>query len=154
MSEKNNLKQVLREIDVLKLDKHVTNIGFVPETEIRSLYSNARALVMPSFFGPTNIPILEAWALRCPVVTSDLRGIREQVGDAALLVNPLDAQQIAGAIERLWTNDRLCADLIRHGADRLSRYGPQQFASQLLEILTRLANEIKNQEPRAQPHFN
>ena len=52
-----------------------------------SFYKYAVALVMPTFFGPTNIPPLEAFALGCPVITSNIYGIPEQVGDAALLVN-------------------------------------------------------------------
>ena len=66
-----------------------------------------RALVMPTFFGPTNIPILEAWAFGCPVLTSDIRGIREQVGDAAVLVNPRSVEAIADGIYRLWTDENL-----------------------------------------------
>src|SRR5207253_150929 len=57
-------------------------LGFVEEDDLAGLYAAAEMLVMPSYFGPTNLPLLEAWAARCPVITADLRGIREMCGDA------------------------------------------------------------------------
>ena len=52
-----------------------------------SLYKESIALVMPSYFGPTNIPPLEAFNLGVPVLYSDLPGLKDQVGDAALLLD-------------------------------------------------------------------
>jgi glycosyltransferase involved in cell wall biosynthesis len=52
--------------------------GYVPNEDMVPLYAAARRLVFLTFFGPTNIPILEAWAHGCPVLTSDIRGMQEQ----------------------------------------------------------------------------
>ena len=52
-------------------------------TTMSCLYAGATGVVLPTFFGPTNIPVIEAWAMGVPVLTSDIRGIREQCGDAA-----------------------------------------------------------------------
>ena len=68
--------------------RHTSTRGYVPDEDMSGLYAGAVALTMPTFFGPTNIPVLEAWAYGCPVLTSDIRGIREQVGDAGVLVDP------------------------------------------------------------------
>ena len=81
-------------------------------------YRRARAMVMPTFFGPTNIPPLEAFALGCPVAVSNIYGIPEQVGDAALLFDPNSVEEIADCIERLWQDDALCASLISKGHAR------------------------------------
>src|SRR4029453_16568851 len=78
-------------------------LGYVPNEDMSPLYAQAVALIIPTFFGPTIIPVLEAWAFGCPVLTSDIRGIREQVGDAALLVDPRSIESIADGIYRLWT---------------------------------------------------
>ena len=75
----------------LKVDRQIRHLGYVPANDMAALYANAEALVMPTFFGPTNIPILEAWGLGCPVITSDIRALREQAGDAALLADPNSA---------------------------------------------------------------
>ncbi len=117
------------------LAKQIQDLGYVPEEDMSALYACAQALVMPTFFGPTNIPVLEAWALQCPVLTSDIRGIREQVGDAAALVDPRSVEAIAEGILRLWTDDGLRADLARRGGLRLAAYGPRDFSRRLAAIL-------------------
>ena len=69
------------------LEDQVRFTGFVSNEEINYLYSQSLALVMPTYFGPTNIPPLEAFKLNVPVLYSDLPGLRDQVNDAALLLN-------------------------------------------------------------------
>jgi glycosyltransferase involved in cell wall biosynthesis len=103
------------------------------------LYRAARALVMPTFFGPTNIPQLEAFALGCPVATSRIYGIPEQVGDAALLFDPSSVDEIYDAIEKLWTDDALCAGLAQKGREHEAKWGRPQFRSRLAEIVEQLA---------------
>jgi len=74
-------------------------LGFVPTEDMSLLYQGARALVMPSYFGPSNLPPMEAWVLGKPVLYS--QRFADFVGDAALLFDPDDAQSLAGCIERL-----------------------------------------------------
>ncbi len=52
-----------------------------------------------TFFGPENLPPLEAFALKCPVIASNVSGSEEQLGDAAILVNPVNPEEIAQAIQ-------------------------------------------------------
>ena len=89
--------------------------GYVSDEDMSAFYAGAEALVMPTFFGPTNIPVLEAWSFGCPVISSDIRGIREQIGDAGLLADPENSKAIAECIYRLWTNERLRKSLIEAG---------------------------------------
>ena len=56
--------------------------------ELIALYRHALALTFVSYFGPDNLPPLEAFALGCPVITSAIEGVDEQLGNAALYVNP------------------------------------------------------------------
>src|SRR5581483_5612799 len=72
----------------LGLSSEVHYIGPVPDEDIGALYTLSAGLVMPTFFGPTNIPPMEAWHFGRPVITSDIPGMREQIGDAGLLVDP------------------------------------------------------------------
>ena len=78
-----------------------------PMNDMSALYAEAAGLVMPTFFGPTNIPVLEAFALGCPVVTSDIRGIREQTDGAAILVDPRSPEAIADGLRRLLSSSEL-----------------------------------------------
>jgi glycosyltransferase involved in cell wall biosynthesis len=119
----------------LGIQDQIHYLGYVPDEDMPGLYAGARALVMPTFFGPTNIPTLEAWAFDCPVLTSDLRGIREQCGDAAILVDPLSVEGIADGIRRLWLEDTLRSTLIKRGRERLGKYGADDYYARLTNIL-------------------
>jgi glycosyltransferase involved in cell wall biosynthesis len=129
----------LRELQSLvrrhRLESQVHFVGYVPEEDISALYASAAMLAMPTYVGPTVIPVLEAWATRCPVLTSDIRGLREQVGDAGLLVDPRSFEAIADAIHALWTDTRVCASLVSKGAQRLESYTFKTFCATLAGIL-------------------
>lgn len=130
-------REFQRTVKQLKLAPNIQYLGYVPETDMPGLYAEAVALVMPTFFGPTNIPFLEAWARSCPVITSDIRGIREQVGEAAVLVDPRDSDDIARGIARLWNNPVEQERLAGQGTERLRRYGPADFQKLLHQALTK-----------------
>jgi glycosyltransferase involved in cell wall biosynthesis len=119
----------------LGLEKQIHYVGYLPDRDISATYANAAGLVMPTFFGPTNIPVLEAWACGCPVLTSDIRGIREQAGDAAILVDPKSVASIADGMFRLWCDDSLCCTLVRRGTLRLASYTPEDFRLRLIEAV-------------------
>ena len=95
-------KAVMVEAQSLGVEEQVVYLGYVPNEHISGLYAGADALVMPTFFGPTNIPVSEAWAVGCPVITSRIRGIREHVGEAGLLVDPDSITELAAAIREIW----------------------------------------------------
>lgn len=134
----------------LQIEDQVNYLGYAPGKDMAGLYSGAVALVMPTFFGPTNIPVLEAWALGCPVLTSDIRGIREQVGDAAVLVDPLSVEGIAEGIYRLWTDENLRSTLADQGRKRLAIYTPDDHRKQLVEILEEGKERIRSEKRRSQ----
>lgn len=119
----------------LGLLDQVHYLGYVADADMSGLYAGATALVMPTFFGPTNIPLLEAWAFGCPALTSDIRGIREQAGDAAILVDPRSVEAIADGIYRLWTDPKLRGALAERGRQRLAAYTPDDYRRRLTEIL-------------------
>ena len=119
----------------LGMGNRVRHLGYVAAKDMPALYAEAVALVMPTFFGPTNIPILEAWGLGCPVLTSDIRGVREQAGDAAVLADPTSVEEIAEGIRRLWLDDGLRTRLAARGHERLGLYGREDYARRLNAIL-------------------
>ncbi len=137
-TDKNGYEDVCRRIQNLNLEEQVMILGYVSNKEMVALYQHARALVMPTFGGPTNIPQLEAFVLGCPVATSRIFGIPEQVGDAALLFDPADVNEIADCVRRLWQDDVLCDTLIRAGHQRAAEWGEKQFAERLYGYLEKL----------------
>ena len=110
-----NFKEMWASAAQLGLTNEVRYLGPVPDEDMAALYTQSVALVMPTFFGPTNIPPLEAWHFGRPVITSDIRGLREQTGDAGLLVDPRSPDALADAMLRLWRDDALCTALAERG---------------------------------------
>jgi len=100
-SDKGNEQFVRQHARKLGLDDCVSFLGFVEQSELVNLYVNAFCLVYPTFCGPEGIPPMEAFALDCPVVASDIPGAREQLGEAALLFKPTDAKALADCILKL-----------------------------------------------------
>jgi len=128
----------------LDLAHQIHYIGYVPDADMSGLYAEAVGLVMPTFFGPTNIPVVEAWAFGCPVLTSDIRGIREQVGDAGLLVDPRSVEAMADGIRRLWDDQALCRELAERGRLRLARYTPEDFRRRLADIILEASERVRD----------
>jgi glycosyltransferase involved in cell wall biosynthesis len=113
--------------------------GYVSTEELAWLYRHARALVMPTFFGPTNIPPLEAMAFGCPVAVSGIYGMPEQCGDAALYFNPARVKELAETLGRLWTDDALCDDLRERGRRRAEQWSFADFYRSVQALVGELA---------------
>jgi len=149
-----NFHEVMSLSHQLGVLDQVHYLGYVPDEDMSALYAEAVALVMPTFFGPTNIPVLEAWAFGCPVLTSDIRGIREQVKDAAILVNPRSFEAIANGIYQLLTDESLRRRLAERGRRRLANYTPQDYRRRLLEILDEAKGLVRSENPRRPKKWN
>ena len=94
-SDKGNLHYIKQLVNELQLSLKVLFLGFVSDRDLSILYSNALALVMPSLLGPTNMPLLEARELNCPVLCSKHKGHMEMLKDGALYFDPLNIDDIA-----------------------------------------------------------
>lgn len=96
--DKGNQTHIAELAAQLGVARQVRFLGFVPDGDMRGLYEGCATVVMPTYFGPTNLPPLECWALGRPLIYS--RELAAQAGEAALLVNPDDAAELAGAMKR------------------------------------------------------
>lgn len=137
-ADKNSRPQVVARIREAGLTDQFTLLGFVSDELLCYLYQRACALVMPTCFGPTNIPPLEAMQLGCPVAVSDVYGMREQLGDAAVYFDPCDASDIARCIRLLWTNESVRLQLITAGHARAAVGSVESFARQLWDACGRV----------------
>jgi glycosyltransferase involved in cell wall biosynthesis len=138
-SDKGNLNHVSKTIAALGLTSQVHMLGFVPEADLRELYREAVSLTFPSFFGPDNIPPLEAFALGCPVVAAAVPGSEEQLGKGALLFDPADPADIARAIMNVHRDLRLRAELVQRGKEIASARSPKAYVGQICHILDAFA---------------
>lgn len=141
-----NHAELLARARELGVESRVHHLGYVPAEDIAPLYAEAVALVMPTFFGPTNIPVLEAWALDCPVITSGIRGVREHAGEAALLVDPRSKDELVAALRRVWTEEELRAELIRRGRERLGSYTRDDYKRRFGAILDDAGQLVRTRE--------
>lgn len=134
-SRNNAYRETRNAVHQLGLENDISFLGFVPNDMMPELYTRARGLIMPTFAGPTNIPPLEANALGCPVAISNIYGMPEQLGDAALYFDPSSIEEIAKSMEKLWTDEGLCADLRKKGLYRAKQWTQNHFNEKLRSIV-------------------
>jgi glycosyltransferase involved in cell wall biosynthesis len=134
-SPKNAYNSVIHLVKELNVDENICFLGYVPDQDMPEIYRRARAMIMPTFCGPTNIPPLEGFASGCPVAVSNVYGMPEQVGDAALLFNPNSISEIAEIIRKLWVDDELCSKLKEKGLLKTEKWNQKHFGQRLLEIV-------------------
>lgn len=103
-SDKGNKAYIQLLVEKLELTNEVVFAGFVENSVINTFFANAMTLCMTSFFGPTNMPPIEAMHIGCPVICSDLEGHREQLGDTALYFHPQDAHTLVQCMEEMISN--------------------------------------------------
>lgn len=100
-ADKGALSQVLALARDLNVLKNIKYCGFVPSDELPYLYAGSMALVMPTYFGPTNIPPMEAACLGVPVCYSDFPAFREFMGESAFYMNLQDPGSLAKILHKL-----------------------------------------------------
>ena len=121
-------KDELALIDSLHLKDDVQFLGWVPDEDLPAIYRQASVFAFPSLYEGFGIPLIEALACGCPVVTSDRGAPAEVVGNAAVLVNPEDTDSIAQGICEALTNDALRKELIDNGLKRVKTFTWEQCA--------------------------
>ncbi len=124
-------------IRTLGLRDRVVRIGWVASDDQPALYAMATALLFPSLYEGFGLPVIEAMASGCPVITSSRGALAEVAGESALLVDPLDPQDIADAVERVVGEPALAASLVERGRRRAAQFDWHRTAAQVLEIFER-----------------
>lgn len=130
-SDKGNLDYVKKVVKELNLTSQIYFLGFIPKEDLDALYKNAFALTMPTLVGPDNIPSLEALRLGCPVITSNLPGFKEQLGDAAFLIDPKNSEQISMAIKALYDDPHLRVDYIERGLEHSKKWSWDDYVKRV-----------------------
>jgi glycosyltransferase involved in cell wall biosynthesis len=136
--DRNNRSHLESFINSNNLGNQVKFLGFIPSQDMRGLYEGCTAVVMPTYFGPTNIPPLEAWMIGKPLIYSS--HLKEQVGDAAICVNPDDEKELANAM-RACTDPIICINLVKLGKDKLQQIDKerQEAEAKLLKHIQQFA---------------
>lgn len=113
----------------------------ISDEELAVLYQMAEAMVYPSFFEGFGLPVAEAQASGCPVISSYTSSLPEVGADAVLYVNPEKPEEIGKALEKVLSDQELRTSLIEKGRINAQRFTPATFARQLKQLYNTLMDE-------------
>ncbi|MYI40844.1 MAG: glycosyltransferase family 4 protein [Chloroflexi bacterium] len=113
-------------------------LGLVDDADLPALYSGARTLIMASLYEGFGLPVLEAFACGCPVISSDRSSLPEVAGEAALLIDPASTTDLVDAIIALEEQPALRERLVQAGYARAAGFTWQRSAQQLRSIYAAL----------------
>jgi glycosyltransferase involved in cell wall biosynthesis len=127
----NETLELIRQLD---LEQSVFLVGRVVDEELHKLYVSARCHVHAAHYEGFGLPPLEAMACGTPTIVSNVSSLPEVVGDAALLVDPSNWEEIAVAMHRLLSDDNLHAELREKGLQRARFFSWESAARRTMEV--------------------
>ncbi len=131
----------LEQIEKLKNKDKIKFCGFVPDEDLPAFYNLASLYLFPSLYEGFGLPVLEAFACGCPVVTTKTGCTKEVTGDAALLVDPYNIKDIAEKMELVLTDQKLREELISKGFERVKHFSWKKSAAETMKIFHSFAEQ-------------
>ena len=127
-------KEIFEMLNKYGLQEDIIFTEYVPEEDLVLLYNGAELLAYPSLYEGFGLPILEAMSCGTPVITSNVSSMPEVAGKAALLIDPLNGEEIAWAIHKVLTDTELKNRLKNSGLERTAFFSWEKTARQTLEV--------------------
>ena len=127
------------------ISKQIHHLGYVSNEEVNILYKQSKGLVMASHLGPSNIPYFEAFKLGVPVIAMDVHGVKEQVQNAAIIVDPNKAIDLMVAMKKLLKNKLMVKEMIKNGNNILKEWTNKDYQKQLFKIINYAEEEIEEE---------
>jgi alpha-1,3-rhamnosyl/mannosyltransferase len=109
-------------------------LSYLPQSDVMALLQSAVALTFPSLYEGFGLPVIEAFAARCPVIASNSTSLPEVAGDAAWLVDPYDVDSISDAMQGVLNQPALREQRVQLGIARAQEYTWHECARQTLEV--------------------
>jgi len=136
--------EIFATVQRLELTDRVRFLGFVPDDDLPALLTGARLFVFPSLYEGFGLPPLEAMACGTPVVCSRSSSLPEVVGDAAIVVEPLDPAALAKAMNRVVKDGSLRAKLSEQGRVQAAKFTWKAAAESLIDVYERCGAAASN----------
>ncbi|MCM8761941.1 MAG: glycosyltransferase family 4 protein [Candidatus Omnitrophica bacterium] len=114
--------------------------GYVPVEDLPYLYSAAEFFIYPSLYEGFGLPVLEAMACGCPVITSNTSSLTEVAGDAGILINPYNVDEMAENMERLLSDEKLRERLKVKGLERAKQFTWERTAKETIKVYEEVYN--------------
>jgi glycosyltransferase involved in cell wall biosynthesis/SAM-dependent methyltransferase len=140
--------EITQMVSALGLEGQVKLLGYVQESDLRVLYSATKLFVYPSLYEGFGLPPLEAMACGAPVITSNTSALPEVAGDAALLIDPRNSDELCQAMQRVLCDDDLRMRMRRRSLARAKLFSWEQTAEQTLAVYEEACPE-RSKEARA-----
>lgn len=128
----NDIFQTVQSNPLLK--KHVIFTGYIPDHDLSAIYSGALAFIYPSLYEGFGLPPLEAMQCGTPVITSNTSSLPEVVGDAGIMINPTNRDDLCQAMLDLINNKSLRNDLTQKGIARAKQFSWSKCAKKTIKI--------------------
>jgi len=135
------LEDMLQDVANRRENVKITFVGYVPDSDLLSLYAQADVFVYPSLYEGFGLPVLEAMACGCPVITSNVSSLPEVVGEAALLVDPYDVDALAQAMLTVLEDDELKKEMSKKGIAQAQNFSWQKASDELLAVCCEVADK-------------
>ncbi len=119
------------------LQEDVIFLGYISRNRLRSLFTKAKAMVFPSLFEGYGFPVVEAMALGCPVVCSNTASLPELVGDAGILFDPMNIEEMAEVICKVLRDATLRQELAAKGKERARLFAGDKIAAATVAVYRR-----------------
>jgi glycosyltransferase involved in cell wall biosynthesis len=126
--------KVKKQVKELGLENRVHFLGYVSDNLLSLLYRKAVVFVYPSLFEGFGLTVLEAMASSCPVITSNITSLTEISGDAAMLINPEDIDELSTNIVLVSTNKKIRQQMITKGLQRVKAFNWKRAAALTFDI--------------------
>jgi glycosyltransferase involved in cell wall biosynthesis len=110
----------------------------VDDADLPALYNGATAFIYPSLYEGFGLPVLEAMSCGTPVITSNTTSLPEVAGDAGILVNPHNIEEIALAIKEILSDEQLRDNLRMKGLQRAQNFTWEKTALQVWHVLSKI----------------
>jgi len=127
-------KSVYDIVQKLNLQNDVIFLGYVESDDLPALYNGADLFVYPSIYEGFGLPPLEAMACGCPIITSNTSSLPEVVGNAGIMFDPYDIDELANVMCEVLTNYELKKDLIKKGLIRAKMFSWEICAKETMDV--------------------
>ncbi len=125
-----------------RIQSEATYLGYVPESDLPGLTAVATAFVYPSLYEGFGFPVAQAMAAGVPVITSNNSCLPEITGDAAILIDPRSASEIAASLTRLFESESLRGDLAVRGRKRADLFRWEKCATESLHFFRGVCGSV------------
>jgi glycosyltransferase involved in cell wall biosynthesis len=133
-------KQIVQLIKSLGLNDKIIRLGWIPQKDLVGIYNLATVYCQPSFYEGFGLPVLEAMSCGCPVVAAKTSSLREICGDAALMVDPYDINDIARGLEMVIDDKKISDMLGKKGLRWVKNFSWERTAKETIEVYKKVLN--------------